>query len=75
LNALRRKNHKVVDLERIAGRNTDHWSNTLAVVGESIPAIGTKNRVQRKRSDAIPRADFGRRRDGNLVVPSDAYRH
>jgi hypothetical protein len=31
--------------------------------------------VQRKRSDAILRPDFGRRGDGNLAVSSDASRH
>src|SRR5438876_79057 len=30
----------IVDLERIAGKNADHWSNTLPLVDESTSAIG-----------------------------------
>src|ERR1700682_985356 len=62
----------IIDLERIAGKNADHWSNTLAVIGESIPAIGTEGRVKRKKSDATLRPDVGRRGDGDLAVSSDA---
>src|SRR6266849_1097951 len=65
----------VIDLERIAGRNADHGGNTLPLVDESISAISVKGRMQRKRSDVILRADFGRRGNGNLGVSSDAYRH
>src|SRR5260370_14903845 len=65
----------IVDLERIAGRNADHWGNALPLVDESISAIGVKSRMQRQRSDAILRPDFGRRGNGNLGVSSDAYRH
>src|SRR5229473_4147586 len=65
----------IVDLERVAGKNADHGGNTLAVVGESIPAIGTERSVQRKRSDAILRPDNGRRGHGNLAVSCDGSRH
>src|SRR6266850_7715169 len=67
----------VVDLERISGRNSDRWGNTLALVNESISAIGIKRRMQGKRSgsDMIPRADFRRRGNGMCGVSTDAYRH
>jgi len=65
----------VVDLERISGRNSDRWSNTLALVNESISAIGIKRRMQGKRSDMILRVDFRRRGNGLFGVSTDAYRH
>jgi hypothetical protein len=65
----------IVDLERVAGKNADHGSNTPAVVEERIPAIGTEGRVQRKRNDAILGPDFGRGGDGNPAVSSDGSRH
>src|SRR5258705_2086174 len=65
----------VVDLERISGRNSDRWGNTLALVNESISAIGIKRRMQGKRSDMILPADFPRRGNGMCGVSTDAYRH
>jgi hypothetical protein len=65
----------MVDLERISGKNADHWGSTLAVVRERIPAIRIESCMQRKRNDAILRADYGRRGDRNLAVSGDGSRH
>jgi len=59
----------VVDLEAYLRRNSDRWGNTLALVNESISAIGIKRRMQGKRSDTILRADFRRRGTGCSASP------